>query len=82
MHVNEINAVKFSSNKTQTLLLWEFFFIIIIVGNKSLSLFMSRGRVRRDIKPNCIQMFNVDKIKIYILFKEAYSNTFNFDYWE
>ena len=41
---------------------------------------MSRGRVRRDIKPNCIPMFNVDKIKIYILFKEAYSNTFNFDY--
>ena len=80
MHVNEINAVKFSSNKTQTLLLWQFFFII--VGNKSLSLFMSRGRARRDIKPNCIQMFNVDKIKIYILFKEAYSNTFNFDYWE
>ena len=80
MHVNEINAVKFSSNKTQTLLLWQFSFII--VGNKSLSLFMSRDRARRDIKPNYIQMFNVDKIKIYILFKEAYSNTFNFDYWE
>ena len=32
---------------------------------------MSRGRARRHIKPNYIQMFNVDKIKIYILFKEA-----------
>ena len=39
--------------------------------------FVSRGR---DIKPNYIQMFNVDKIKIYILFKGAYSNTFNLDY--
>ena len=39
---------------------------------------MSRGRAPSDIKPNYIQMFNVDKIMIYILFKEAYSNTFNF----